>query len=401
MTSTPPILVRSPADLLVAVPYLLGFHPIESVVVVVFNDRQIIFAARGDLPPAATSPAEMVRFVAAVVADQEASGAAVIGYGTSERVDPVLSGLREALAARGVPVLEALRAAGGYYWSQLCDNAACCPPEGTAYDAATSPVAAAATYAGHTALPDRDAVARLVAPVGGPVRESMRQATQLAEARHRETFQAGAVNDRQGGRALLLAGEAAVAEAYARGAAGEPLADDEVAWLSILLLHTPVRDLAWRLITGEDWQVRLWADVVRRVESDVTPAPASLLAFAAWRAGQGALANIAVDRALDEDPGYPMALLVQRALQEALSPEVLDLSWPPGSGGEPGRAGVDVHPASAQEGDERHTDLLGQVHRQRARCRHGGQHGNAGHRRLLRELEAGPPGDQQHMPPQR
>ncbi|PWU56623.1 DUF4192 domain-containing protein, partial [Micromonospora sp. S4605] len=54
--------VRSPADLVTAVPYLLGFHPGDgSIAVIVCRDRRIIFAARSDLParPAAahaTSP---------------------------------------------------------------------------------------------------------------------------------------------------------------------------------------------------------------------------------------------------------------------------------------------------------------------------------------------------------
>ena len=38
--------------------------------------------------------------------------------------------------------------------------------------------------------------------------------------------------------------------------------------------------------------------MLRRVEPAYVPAPACLLAFAAWRAGQGALARVAVDRAL-------------------------------------------------------------------------------------------------------
>ena len=48
--------VRSPADLIAAVPYLLGFHPADSVVAVALRGRQIIFAARADLPEPGADP---------------------------------------------------------------------------------------------------------------------------------------------------------------------------------------------------------------------------------------------------------------------------------------------------------------------------------------------------------
>ncbi|PWR14884.1 DUF4192 domain-containing protein, partial [Micromonospora sicca] len=54
---------------------------------------------------------------------------------------------------------------------------------------------------------------------------------------------------------------------------------------------------------------------------------ASLLAFAAWRSGAGALASVAVDRALAANPTYSLAQLIDRALREGLPPSVLD-GWP-------------------------------------------------------------------------
>ena len=74
--------------------------------------------------------------------------------------------------------------------------------------------------------------------------------------------------------------------------------DDEVAWLSLLLTHLPVRDHAWERTDGRDEDIALWTDVLRRAEQELIAAPAALLAFAAWRAGQGALAAVALERAL-------------------------------------------------------------------------------------------------------
>jgi hypothetical protein len=105
------------------------------------------------------------------------------------------------------------------------------------------------------------------------------------------------------------------------------LTDDELAWLTVLLPHLPVRDHAWERIGDDDWQVILWSDVVRRVDPELAAAPASLLAFAAWRAGNGALASVAIDRALRAEPDYSMALLIDEALQLGTPPSML-ADWP-------------------------------------------------------------------------
>jgi hypothetical protein len=60
--------------------------------------------------------------------------------------------------------------------------------------------------------------------------------------------------------------------------------------------------------------------VVRRAQQPYVPAPASLLAFTAWQSGDGALANIAIERALAADPGYSMALLLAEAVESGLPP---------------------------------------------------------------------------------
>jgi Domain of unknown function (DUF4192) len=49
---------------------------------------------------------------------------------------------------------------------------------------------------------------------------------------------------------------------------------------------------------------------------------ASLLAFTAWQCGNGALANIALDRALDDDPSYSLAKLLREALDAGAPPEL-------------------------------------------------------------------------------
>jgi hypothetical protein len=93
------------------------------------------------------------------------------------------------------------------------------------------------------------------------------------------------------------------------------------------LQHLPVRDFAWERITDDESHVALWTDVLRRVEPELAAPPASLLAFAAWRTGQGALASVAVDRALRSTPGYSLARLMDEVLRHGVAPSKLD-GWP-------------------------------------------------------------------------
>ncbi len=371
MTADATLTVRSPADLIAAVPYLLGFHPQDSLTVVAVRDHRVVFAARHDLPdpgtPEDAAEAE-ARHVAVVVARQDVQGATVIGHGTADRVTPAVLRLSAALQGLGIAVLDVLRVTDGRFWSYLCDDPSCCPPEGLPCDSASTAVAAAATYAGQVALPDRETLAAQLAPVTGAAGEDMRAATRLAEQRLANLLAAdspaGVRVDDPGpaaearppaaqseptgpdavafGRRVRRAGRSAVRSAFRRHRDGGRLSDAEVAWLGVLLGHLSVRDYAWERIGAEEWQVALWTDVLRRVQAVHVPPVACLLAFAAWRSGQGALAALAVDRARSQDPDYSMAALLDDVLRYALPPSTVD-DWPAGPRSRCGSAGRARH----------------------------------------------------------
>jgi len=102
------------------------------------------------------------------------------------------------------------------------------------------------------------------------------------------------------------------------------LVDDEAAFLTVLLLHIPVRDHAWSITDASAHHIALWTDVTRRARPDLVPGPACLLAFAAWRAGEGTLATLALNRALEANPEYRMAQLLYQMVQAGLPPSALD-----------------------------------------------------------------------------
>ena len=326
MTAECTLKVSNPAELIAAVPYLIGFHPADSVTVIALRGKKIIFAARHDLPEREL-PGDVVRSdaaeVAAVVAGQGVTGATVIGYGEPARVTPTVLRVAEALIRAGVPVLDELRVTGGRYWSYLCSDPECCPQDGRPCLPADSAIAAAATYQGAVALPDRKALVDQIAPACGAEQRAAatRAQRRMAVLYDRESHEAGFV------RQVRRAGRAAVREAERRYRSGKRLTDDEVAWLGLLLMHIPVRDYAWERMGDERWWVGLWTDVLRRVEPMCVPAPACLLSFAAWRAGHGALARVAVDRAFAEDPLYGMASLLGDLLKLGVHPRAV-AGWP-------------------------------------------------------------------------
>ena len=333
----PRVRVSGPADMLAVVPHLLGFHPQLSFVVIGASGprQRVEIGFRYDLPdpPGAEAAAEIADHAVAVLAQRGASTVIGIGYGPGRLVTPVADAFAAAARQRRMDLRELLRVEDGRYWSYLCASAACCPADGTAFDYQSHPAAAAMTVAGLAAYPDRDAVAATLAPLTGAAARSMDQAIDRA------CVKAQALMDRAQRkgpgnplRLVISQGRRAVREAIGVYRGGGRITDEDTfAWLAISLVNLAVRDDAWARMVPEHRQAHLalWADIVRRADGPWLPAPASLLAFTAWQAGDGTLANIALDRALTADPGYSMALLLRDILAAGVPPSQARLPMTP------------------------------------------------------------------------
>jgi hypothetical protein len=132
-------------------------------------------------------------------------------------------------------------------------------------------------------------------------------------------------------RLTAVLGQLAVREAIRRYREGEPVESEDAAWLTVALRQLRVRDDAWARMDAEhrDAHQRLWTDLTRLARPGYVAAPASLLAFVAWQAGDGALANVALDRALADNPHYSMALLLREALDAGAPPAMARLPMTP------------------------------------------------------------------------
>jgi len=309
---------RTPEDILAVVPVVLGFEPTESLVMLTFGSDPP-FHARVDLPDHADAVAEMAGSLVEPARARLVPRVFLIAYSARDLfADRALEQTARALRSAGIAVIDGLRT-DGQRWCPVPGRAGV-PPDGVPYDLSAHPFAAQAVYDGRVVHASRDRLAATV--VADP--ERVGRVVPALAALTREPLPALDEG--------LWARELVIRHVTAGGAPD----DADVARLLRGILDVRVRDAAWSPLCREQARehVEFWADVVRRAPDPLVPAPAALLAFAAWQAGQGALAWCAVDRCVEVDPGYSLAGLVAELLTRAVPPDAWegDFDWTVGMG---------------------------------------------------------------------
>jgi hypothetical protein len=334
----PLLRVGSADSMLAVIPALLGFHPANSIVVIGAGPTRgrIQVAFRYDLPepPNSAAAAKIAAHAASILLRHQLRLAIVAGYGPGPAVTPVADAMVAELRRAGITLHDMLRVEDGRYWSYACQDPRCCPPEGVPFNPADHPAAQALAAAGNAALSDRAALAATIAPPGGLAADAMRHAVRRAEDHISGILRRGAS---AGGRApavqqMVAEGLRAVQDAIATYRDGRQITtDDQFAQIAVGINDLRVRDDAWARMEPAHAKahLRLWADVVRRAPARYVPAPASLLAFTAWQSGNGALANVAAQRALAANPEYSMALLLLEAISAGAPPSAARLPMTP------------------------------------------------------------------------
>lgn len=329
-TTTPTVRVDDPGELAAGLPSLLGYRPRESVVLMALGGRsgwRVGLTARGDLPPEQHSR-ELAAMLAGRLVSDSPKRAMVFVVSESPDDDAfddkapdlphraLVHELVLALDARGVPVHQALLVRSGRWWDFDCPEACCWPGAGTPLPPSVGEIEVAAVAAGTVVAEDRAALEKRIAPLGWVAAAGMHQTClRVADdlvGRPLEEWTGEVARERI--RSAL--------ERFRPGPVRERLTDEEVARLVCSLRDLSVRDWALQLSLGGDSSAaeELWAECTRRAPSPLDAAPATLLAISAWLRGDGAMANIAVDRALDSDPGYSMAGLVADGLAACIPP---------------------------------------------------------------------------------
>ncbi|MFE6768804.1 DUF4192 domain-containing protein [Streptomyces fimicarius] len=350
------ITLRGPAELADALPYLMGFYPNDSVVMVALHGGRGRFGGRlrlgipqapGEWGPVADQLAECLvsgserregRPDAIVIFLCQDSPDGSGGPLTMERLRPFAQRLRTACGALDVPVLEALCISDGRYWSYCCPDPRCCPEQGNPLAMpGTTVMAAAATYAGvHVRGTLRDMEARLQ-PWRSPVdvttqQEALDRAVpvlmpRLLDERARREVAAETL---QLARTLMDRIERAQPAPPALADAGDDqlIGSDEAAAVILGLQDRETRDRAAAWMEGAEAQsaLRLWRVLARRCVGrygEHAAAPLTLAGWVSWSTGDEPGARVALTLALRADPDYTFAQLLHRACNEGLDPEAL------------------------------------------------------------------------------
>ncbi|MFK3983090.1 DUF4192 domain-containing protein [Micromonospora sp. NPDC050397] len=296
-----PFQMRTPEDLLGLVPYLLGYHPADSLVVLfVQADHEIRVAARHDLTTPATHVTDTIR---AVAAREHSQSLIVVGYGplsTSDAVAAIAADL-----TRHVPVAEAFLVTAGHYY---CLGCPCGASGGVVFDPTATATAARAAFHGIVALPGRSDLLALAKP--DPV-EQAAVGGEIAAIRS-----GGYPEPAKLAFYMDLAGD------------GVRLTAAQVAELGVLLRDKRLRARAWKATSGRMWQRDLWLDMTRRMPDAYVTGPGSLAAWCAWMRGEEAIAHAAVRRVLMVNPVDRLTLLIAAAL-DAHIPGFTVGAWPP------------------------------------------------------------------------
>ncbi|MHA6621066.1 DUF4192 domain-containing protein [Pseudonocardia sp. DLS-67] len=325
----PALRVRDQGELVAAVPAMLGFHPRESLVLMATggqSGRRLGLTLRVDLPPPEhpqyAEHAELIvaSAVSGLLLDEPAGAIAVLVSDSGDPPGPprhslLASHVESALEARHVPIQALMWAActaGGARWAcyQPCGCA------GTVPDPSTTPFLAAMVAEGRVVHADRAALEALIAPADPAViRRREKRLIRSADA---------ALEGDPGGVVLEPgAGLSVVDAAITDAAAGRlALSDDGVVALATALGIAEVRAWALERSAGQDGAAaeHLWAALVREMPDPEAAEPAALLAVSALLRGDGALANIALDRAERAWPGHAFAGLVRRCAAAGIRP---------------------------------------------------------------------------------
>ncbi|WP_409182112.1 DUF4192 domain-containing protein [Amycolatopsis sp. VS8301801F10] len=329
-TSTPPGIsratLRNPADLIASLPYLLGFRPADSLVLLGHRvpGTTIGLMLRADLPPrelqAQQADALIPRF-----ADREHNGvtAVLVGGSPGENGPPhrqFVAELERVLARHDLRLFHALWTPSvepGAPWSCYRD------PDcvGVLPDPQETVIAAATTEAGFVVFRSREELAAVLEPRSPEA--IARRAALLASSP--EPLRGPGMSESD----VLDAAVTELRDAFLRQRHGAgPLDDDQAVRLAHALMLTPVRDACLALavpphtsLTREAEEV--WLTLVRELPPPHRAEAALHLGYTALMRGEGALAGMALANAVEADPEHLVAQLLQAAWNIGTDPAKL------------------------------------------------------------------------------
>lgn len=330
-TAATPIRITGPDGLLAVVPTMLGFHPTNSLVLICLSGgrRRVGPVARVDLPPGHD------RALAAQLAGHavhHADEVAVVIYQDRRRRPPLLADVLSALGRTGVSVMDAIEVRGGMAYPALGSGAQ--RSDGFPVPGADDPqmrlLTAAAALSGRTVLPDRDALRRsIAAPTGRRLRDAERNIAAMASGTARPgPGTSNGTGKKDQGRAIDGTGVDLfdlIGPALAQAAATGGVEGDIAAAVAVGLTDPLQRDAVLALAVNE--LDRPWIPMLISCATWTPPFLAgplcAVLAVVGYRHGDGALAQVALDRCLEAEPENSLGHLMIAIIAAGVRPEAM------------------------------------------------------------------------------
>jgi hypothetical protein len=326
MTPTSPpsasLRLTKPAELLASIPGLLGFPPVDSLVLITFTvapELSIGVTIRADLPPSWEESDLVDQLSCAVANNAPLSVVAVVVNGDRESDDDLpnrqlVDTLADVLQDDGVPMVHALwvpKVEQGAQWRCYMHDTC----HGELPDPRSSPLAALAVASGRRTYADRAELAAHLAPD---------PAEAVARREHLLTTYTPPEDDDSLDRELAFVHDT-IASTGEHSPHPEGLDDERIARLGAALSHGRVRDecLALALTEHADAAERLWLVLTRALPPPERAEAACLLGVAAYLRGEGAMANVALDVAREANPGHNLTAILQQAADLGTSPTTL------------------------------------------------------------------------------
>jgi len=325
----PPI--TCPSSLVASCAPLLGFEPADCVVALVHGvpargGPVLVRMDLGSGPEAEDRAHRLARGIAgtggvgvdlvAFVAAPDESPAASLPSGE------LLLALLHELPGMGIGVGACLSTNGRMWWSHLCAEG-CCDYGELLDESVLTMVRAEYAFAGFAPLASREDVAARVRPDAAAQARVAKAQQRSRPASRTEPWRDRQVRDLD--RLLVPAGRP---DAAAGRSGSSALTPARVARALRGLGDIRVRDtVLLRLIRADrsdpgEWSrtLELLCQLVREAPAGAVAPPATLLAIVAWMGGEGALANIALDRSDADDPDYRLAALARQMMVNGLDP---------------------------------------------------------------------------------
>jgi len=292
--------ISSPDELVAAIPHLLGFKPEESIVFLPL--RSDLPVARVDIPTTARDREGVWRSISDAFRRyaQPGSNVAIVCLTAErERANVVSQHFAARLSSIGIET-PILLWADETRWADLDSG-----DMGIQTDAARESVAAMTVLSGRAQpASSRESLAGSLVGDRKPVADLLPETREAARE-----------------NTATLEGRWALGRMQRFQRDGVRLSDADAARLLVAVESTPTRDRLWLDMNrgNAGSHVALWTDMTKRAPDEVRAAPASLLGFASWLSGHGALAWCALDQVPREKP-YALADLVAAAVQSGMHP---------------------------------------------------------------------------------